>query len=75
MILRALILLAVVGLAWYVWQRMARPAAGRADPGKRPESFERMVECRHCGVHVPADQAVTDSRSRSYCCAAHVDRD
>lgn len=37
--------------------------AGKAAPGK-------MVACRHCGVHLPADEAVFDGQL-PYCGSRH----
>lgn len=44
----------------------AQPRAGGADQATaRP-----IVACRHCGVHLPADEAVYDG-SLPYCTPAH----
>jgi uncharacterized protein len=71
------ILLAFAG--WLVWkfvvisQRKAgRSGSGGAAPPPPGDSVEKMVSCAHCGVHVPASEAVV-AGSLSYCCAAHRD--
>jgi uncharacterized protein len=35
---------------------------------------ERIVPCAHCGVHIPASEAV-EAGGRLYCCPAHRDAD
>lgn len=65
-----LAMLALVG--WKLWtasqrrieraRREPRPGAGNA--------VEPMVRCAHCGVHLPASDAVT-AAGLVYCCPAH----
>lgn len=47
----------------------APPQHGEADR-PTPPSVERMVECAHCGLHVPESEAVA-SEGLSFCCEAH----
>lgn len=46
-----------------------RPAAGAGRPSA--EAVSKMVTCSHCGVHLPADEAVY-ADERAYCGAAHL---
>lgn len=68
--------LVVVWVLWLLFGRrraprpgardgMAASRAGRASP-------EGMVVCAHCGVHVPASEALA-AQGRDYCSLAHRD--
>lgn len=46
-------------------------SAGGKRPGKRA-SAELMLECEHCGVHVPASEAV-QLEGHAFCSKAHRD--
>jgi uncharacterized protein len=67
-------LLVLVGIYWL--RRQFKPPADRggqgpADPGARPgASAERMVECAHCGLHIPESEALIGG-GEPYCCEAH----
>jgi len=55
----------------FVWLMLG--ARGRSKPkrGKAPEGqAQSMIECDHCGVHLPRSDAVLD-RTGSYCSEAH----
>ena len=56
---------------WIVRPRKAAPpkASPRAGAGAAPAT---MVDCAHCGLHFPADEAVRDG-ARVFCCTAHRD--
>lgn len=54
-----------------VLQRPPGGASGAERPAGRAEAqAERMIECAHCGVHVPESEAVTGNGA-SFCCEAH----
>lgn len=59
--------LLVIAVAGFVVWLLARERAPRRTPSRRAEA---MVECAHCGVHLPASDAVLDG-SRVYCSEAH----
>ena len=71
-----LVVLVVGGVLWALGARRrglrdgsarrSRPPASKAPPAA-------MVTCAHCGLHLPAADAVVKA-SRSYCCEAHRDR-
>lgn len=45
--------------------------AGRAAAGQQgDDGMERMLECAHCGVHVPESEGVSEA-GRFYCSEAH----
>lgn len=35
------------------------------------EHAEQMLACAHCGLHVPAHEAIMDN-TQAYCCEAHL---
>lgn len=68
----ALVILALVFGAW-LWRRNRKPDAP-ATPPTKPASeatpMQHMVACAHCGVHLPAADAVPHGPNW-YCCNAH----
>jgi len=74
MVARLLLWVLLGAVAWWLL-RPRRPAAPpRPRPGARPaaDAPEAMVDCAHCGLHLPASEAVRDG-ARAYCCSAHRD--
>jgi uncharacterized protein len=76
MLVRLLIWLAIVVLFWSKFRRPRAPAAvharpGAAGAGRALAPPEAMVDCAHCGVHLPASEAVRDEAARPYCGAEH----
>lgn len=68
-----LFLLVLFGI--YLIRRALRRPSGQAPGADRPASgaenrAERMIECAHCGLHVPESEAVTGDGA-SFCCEAH----
>ncbi len=67
------VVLALALLGWLLFGRAGRRrgrdqgASTRASP-----PLEGMVACAHCGVHLPASEALL-AHGRSYCSAAHRD--
>lgn len=53
-------------------RRQARQASAR-DGSAAPEQIEAMVGCAHCGLHVPASDAVGTGAGSGelFCCEAH----
>ena len=74
-----LLLVVVGGLAWLAWGRKRPPAkagdegASRRDgaPPPGPATPQSMLACAHCGVHLPAADALRDAGGRAYCSEAH----
>ncbi|GIX23070.1 MAG: hypothetical protein KatS3mg122_0301 [Caldimonas sp.] len=66
------VLVVVMALVWVLRsgrRRDAGAAASRAaGPRARPQT---MVDCAHCGLHLPRDEAITGDDGRHYCSAAH----
>ena len=66
-VLLVLVVLLLVGAVVWTWRRPARRDSG-AD---RPRAIA-MVACAHCGLLVPASEALLLD-DRAYCCAGHRD--
>lgn len=62
------LVLLVLAWRWRTW-REARQRQ-QQDKNRTPPQTEGMVACHHCGVHVPAGDAVAGIRG-SYCSADH----
>ncbi|ATE60954.1 PP0621 family protein [Thauera sinica] len=66
-------LLALWGI-WWIRRAIRRAGEGRAaggeKAGKTRRRVEHMVECAHCGVHVPESEGVRDGE-RFFCSEAH----
>lgn len=69
----------LIYLAWRWFsasQRKEPPGAG-VPPAQGPEavigSAEKMVRCEHCGVHLPASEALATPDARHYCSEQHRD--
>lgn len=81
---RLLLIVAVV-LAVMAWLRRPSSKSGQAAetppesppeappkaPSATPATVDPMLPCAHCGLHVPAAEAVQDEQGRAYCSAAH----
>lgn len=65
------LLIAVVVLAvlWFARSRGRREPPPPAPP-RPPKGPQAMVRCAHCGVHLPAQDALSGTRG-SYCNAEH----
>lgn len=71
--MKYLVVVLVVGLVlWAMFKRSGRPAAPPASQarGRGAGPTQPMVECAHCGVHLPAADALSDG-TRHYCGEAH----
>ncbi|GAC1544326.1 MAG: hypothetical protein NVS2B4_22420 [Ramlibacter sp.] len=74
--MKYLLVIAVVWVAFWLWRqgrrvelRQHRPPAAPPPPPP-PGLPQAMVQCAHCGAHLPASEAVKGGRA-SYCSAAH----
>lgn len=70
--LKFLLVLLVVGIGvWSLVSRLRGPRDDRPDRQAQPGTAPvQMVECAHCGLHLPAADAVAEG-SRLYCSDAH----
>jgi len=70
--MKYLIVVAVVGIV--LWWMFGRQRSAVERPPARPGRGRRavpIVECVHCRVHLPRDEAVIDGAGRLYCSDAH----
>jgi uncharacterized protein len=56
----------IVGLIWALTTRSRKPRTDR----ERQPATRLIVECAHCGLRVPVDEAITEA-SLPYCSEAH----
>jgi len=71
--MKFLLLIAVIGILWWVWRKRS-DAADQVSPSTPAAGVENMVNCAHCGVHLPESDALRDG-DRFYCNPAHRDAD
>lgn len=71
MILRLLLLGLVGWLAYKLVKRYLTNNAASSAPEAPPGD---MVQCAHCGVHIPKQEAIA-YQGRFYCCQAHFNAD
>ena len=69
-----LFLLVLFGI-YLIRRALRRPSGGGPAQAERPAGreeirAERMIECAHCGLHVPESEAVSGN-GVSFCCEAH----
>ncbi|MDF3833519.1 PP0621 family protein [Cupriavidus basilensis] len=81
-----LVLAVVLGFFWWLRQRAearrheeraARPGAAQGPAARQPQAAppqEAMVQCAHCGVHLPQGEAIA-YRGLYYCRRAHLPAD
>ncbi len=62
------VLLVIVAVLWFTLRRSDRRPPSRSP--KRPPAPQAMVQCAHCGVHLPSAEAVT-AGGLPYCSEAH----
>jgi len=69
-VMKYLLVLAVVLVAFWIWRnnRIQRNAPPPPKPGPKPPVV--MVQCRHCGTHLPEGEALV-GRHGSYCSDEH----
>lgn len=74
--MKYLLVLAVVIIAIWLWRKgrqeelRSRPPPQRTPPPAVGAPTE-MVRCAHCGLHLPATDAIGGTTGRLYCSAAH----
>lgn len=54
-------------------QRGRRTPPSPAPRHDAVRDVEDMVACAHCGIHLPASEALRDAADRPYCSAPHRD--
>jgi uncharacterized protein len=68
--MKYVVLVVVIVLAWWLLLRRPHRGGGRRADRASPKGPTTFLVCAHCGVHVPAPDAVRDGEL-SYCSDAH----
>lgn len=68
--MKYLLVLLVVGVGLWILVKRARGAGLNAPPSAKPRVPQAMVECAHCGLHLPASDAVLEG-SHVFCSDKH----
>jgi uncharacterized protein len=72
--MKYLLVIAVVWIAFWIWRQRRREEMRAKPPPQQPRAIPKpqaMLRCAHCGVHVPAGEAVPGTGGVAYCSAAH----
>ena len=74
--MKYLLVLAVVFIAIWFWRKGRQEELRSRPPPQQPArpavgAPAEMVRCAHCGLHLPATDAVRGNAGRIYCSAAH----
>jgi uncharacterized protein len=67
--IKLLLLLAVIAIVLW-WAGAGRASRVRSKQASRQPQPEAMVQCAHCGVHLPRGEAVGEGDAL-YCSEAH----
>lgn len=76
--MKYLIVFFVVFFAIWLWRKNRRDelrARQAAEPRPAPKAVgapQDMLRCAHCGLHLPAADAVRGARGGMYCSQAHL---
>ncbi|WP_088282377.1 PP0621 family protein [Ideonella sp. A 288] len=66
-----LVLAVVVAVLWMLSTKTRRPGGRTESPRPPPPQVpQAMTRCAHCGLHLPAADAVVDG-AQQYCSDAH----
>lgn len=70
-LIRLIVIGLIIWLLYRMFQRvLQKPTAQRREP---PRGISRdMVKCAHCGIHIPADEALCKD-DLCYCSSEHRD--
>ncbi|HET9643593.1 MAG TPA: PP0621 family protein [Burkholderiaceae bacterium] len=67
--IKLLLLLAVIAIV-LMWAGSGRTSRVRSKPAGREPQPEEMVQCAHCGVHLPRGEAVREGDA-VFCSETH----
>jgi len=76
--MKYLLVLAVVVVAIWLWRKARREELQSGTPPPPPPAPgaiappQAMLRCAHCGLHLPAADAVRGPDGAAYCSAAHL---
>jgi uncharacterized protein len=68
--MKYLLVMLVVGIGLWILLKRVRGAGLDAPPSAKPRVPQVMVECAHCGLHLPASDAVLEG-SHVFCSDKH----
>ncbi|VTU14137.1 hypothetical protein SRS16CHR_00941 [Variovorax sp. SRS16] len=74
--MKFLLVLAVVFVAIWIWRKNRRDDMRERQPPKRATTPavaapQAMLRCAHCGLHLPAADAIGGPGGIAYCSVAH----
>lgn len=72
--LKYLIIALIIVLLLYspmLRRERGNPSAKTPTPRPPQREAEQMLQCAHCGVHLPEGDALRDEQGRPYCSPAH----
>ncbi len=70
MLLRLIVIAIAIWLLVRVGRKLLNPPPPPPQPSK--QTFEQVVKCAHCGLHIPQNQAINED-NRWYCSPQHRD--
>lgn len=76
--MKYLLVLVVLWIAFMLWRNGRRREVERAEPPRSvgaPPGPQAMIRCAHCGLHLPAADALPGKDGKAYCSAAHRQAD
>ncbi|PPE67927.1 PP0621 family protein [Caldimonas caldifontis] len=65
------VVVVVLVVVWLLRGQRRKEASAPRSSARPREAPQQMVDCAHCGVHLPAADAVRGEDGRHYCTAAH----
>jgi uncharacterized protein len=75
MIMKYLLVIILVWVAYTIWRARRRDEMRdemrAAPPPPAVPAPQAMLRCAHCGLHLPAADALTGDDDKVYCSAAH----
>ena len=72
--MKYLLVFAVVFIAIWLWRKNRREEMRSRPPPQKPPAVgapQAMVRCAHCGLHLPAADAISGPDGAVYCSPAH----
>jgi len=72
--MKYLLIFAVVFIAVWLWRKNRREEMRSRPPPPQPPAVgapQAMVRCAHCGLHLPAADAIAGPGGAVYCSVAH----
>lgn len=64
----------VIGALFVMWLVRGKKTPPSHSPQSTAESSDRaeaMLQCAHCGIHIPESEAVHDAAGTAFCSEAH----